>query len=317
MGERAERLALLDWAILDAIMLAGERVTNYPQVSWTNTPILMNGPLAQFVALTCHANAFLRNGSVPRFFPNNSTCQFCDSVKFIETSKSIFGKARENSVAATPNDWFESLKKTGATGVRLSCTPQNNAGISDRTSSGFVGGGGTWAMEALGADGKSSIWLSRWTVWNQNAPERRIWRVVYGLVSRNNRRIADDQDLQIVASCLRSALFEIRSFSEQSDCGGFTACFDRAIETIDTHGINRHGHHKDLVVEGTVPELAVHLLEASQSAWVFGGMGSWNDLTFEGNDQKEYDRVSDQLFKVLNKTIEAATNASCVSVPHS
>jgi hypothetical protein len=31
----------------------------------------MNGPLAQFVALTCHANAFLRGWRVPHFLPGN------------------------------------------------------------------------------------------------------------------------------------------------------------------------------------------------------------------------------------------------------
>jgi hypothetical protein len=273
----------------------------------------MNGPLAQIVALTCHANAFLSGRIVPRFFPDNSTCQFCDRVSFFEISKAIFGKARERSLAATPNDWFECLKKAGAFGVRLSRTPQDKAGISDRMSSGFVGGGGTWAMEALSANGKSSRWLSRWTVWNQNAPERRIWHADYGLVSKNTPSISDDQDLDIVASCLRSALSQIQAFSEQHECGGFTERLSRAIETLDSLGGIRHGYHRDLIVEGTASNAAAYLLDACQSAWVFGAMGSWNDMSFEGNDQKNYDRVSDQLFKALNETIEAAANASCIS----
>lgn len=277
----------------------------------------MNGPLVQFVALTCHANAFLRGLTVPVFFPDNSTCQHCDWVKFFEVSKSIFGKSRERSVAETPNDWFEYLKKKGAIGVRLGCTPQNNAGISDRMTSAFVGGGGTWAMEARYRNGISSIWLSRWTVWNQNAPERRIWRVDYGLVSKNTSSTPDDQDLDTVASCLRTALSQIQAFSEQHHCDGFTAYFSRAIETLDSRGRKCHGSHKDLIVEGTATNVAAYLLDACQSAWVFGGMGSWNDMSFEGNDQKEYDRVSDQLFKVLNKTIEAVANASCISELHS
>src|SRR5256885_3707352 len=65
----------------------------------------MNGPLAQFVALTCHANAFLSGRQVPEFFPGNSTCQFCDSVKFLEVSKTLLGKVQETPVAANPNAW--------------------------------------------------------------------------------------------------------------------------------------------------------------------------------------------------------------------
>ena len=41
----------------------------------------MNGPLAQIVALTGHANAAAR-GDVPSFFAGNSTCKFCDRVSF-------------------------------------------------------------------------------------------------------------------------------------------------------------------------------------------------------------------------------------------
>jgi hypothetical protein len=85
------------------------------------------------------------------------------------------------------------------------------------------------------------------------------------------------------------------------------------METLDSDGVKQHGYHKDLVVEGAAPSLAKALLDAAQSAWVFGGMGSWNDLGFEGADQAEYDRVSQQLFTVLNETIQVAANACCVS----
>ena len=171
----------------------------------------MNGPLAQFVALTCHANAFLRGRRVPEFFPGNSTCQFCDSVKFVEVSKTLFGKVREGPVAANPNAWFQHLSTEQVTGIRLGCTPQNKPGISDRMSSAFVGGGGTWAMEALQPRGKSAIWLSRWEVWNQNAPERRIWRVSYGRVSEIPTRIGGDGDLESAGIHLRSALDEVHA----------------------------------------------------------------------------------------------------------
>lgn len=244
----------------------------------------MNGPLAHFVALTCHANAFLRSQPVASFFPGNSTCQFCDWLKFIAVSKTLFGKIKEIPVAATPNAWFEHLKTKGVVGVRLSRTPQNKPGISDRMSSGFVGGGGTWAMEALQPEGKAGLWLSRWSVWNQDAPERRIWRVEYGRVPEIHRRTADGTDLKSASARLRSSLAEIHCFSEKPNCGGFTGCFARAMETLDSHGAKRHGYHKDLVVNGVAPQIANYLLDACQSAWVFGGMGSWNDISFEGTD---------------------------------
>lgn len=166
-------------------------------------------------------------------------------------------------------------------------------------------------MQALRSRCKSAIWLSRWTVWKQNAPERRIWRVDYGQVSEIPRQPADDGKLETAARALRTALDEIHRFSAKQDCGGFTGFFARAIETLDSDGAKRHGYHKDLVVEGSTPEAAAGLLDACQSAWVFGGMGSWNDLGFEGAAQAEYDRVSEQLFATLNEAIQIAANASC------
>ena len=56
--------------------------------------------------------------------------------------------------------------------------------------------------------------------------------------------------------------------------------------------------------------LAECLLDACQSAWVFGGMGSWNDLAFDGEAQAEYERTSQTLVLTLTDVIQAAANAS-------
>ena len=38
---------------------------------------------------------------------------------------------------------------------------------------------------------------------------------------------------------------------------------------------------------------------ACEAAWVFGGMGSWNDLGFQGEDQQTYERLSHRLFQLV------------------
>ncbi len=273
----------------------------------------MNHPIAQFVALTCYANGFLQGRSVPRFFPPHSTCTFCDWIKFFGVSKTLLGKIREEEVANNPDAWFAYLKGTNISAIRLSRTPQNHPRISDRMSAGLVGGPETWTMQAVQQNGKSAVWVSRWEVWNQNAPERRIWRVSYGRVSEMRSPTASITDLEPLAGRFRSALADIHRFSEQHNCGGFTACFSQAIETLDSGGVTRHGYHQDLAPDGCLPSLAMRLLDACQSAWVFGGMGSWNDMAFQGDVQVEYDRTSEQLFLTLNEVIQAAANASCAA----
>jgi hypothetical protein len=273
----------------------------------------MNGPIAQFVALTCHANAYLRGLRIPGFFPSNSTCKFCDRIKFFNVSKTLFGKVRQAEVANSPDGWFECLRTDDVPEVRLSCAPQNDPGIPDRMSAGFVGGGGTWSIKVTDRKGQTAVWLSKWEVWNQEAPERRIWRVSYGRVPERRSLSEPFIDLGGAVARLRVALQDIYTFSDKHDCSGFTIRFARAIETLDSRGSTLHGHHQDLAPEGCLPMLARRLLDACQTAWVFGGMGSWNDLGFDGSDRAEYDRVSERLFAALNEAIYTGANSSCAS----
>jgi hypothetical protein len=269
----------------------------------------MTGTLAQMVALTCHGNALIGGFEHPRFFPKNSTCQYCDSVKFIIFKKPLIGKIKELIVAENPDEWLASLKNRGSTGIRLSRTAKNNPEFSDRMSAGFVGGGGTWKLEVVFPGGTSEFWISRWLVWNQNAHERKIWRVSYGMIETAKTTSQNLRMLSDVKSDFRKALSEIREFSEQQNCGGFTQIFVKALEALD-HPEAEAAYHKDLFVPGTLTADAATILKAATHAWVFGGMGSWNDMGFAGDIQSEYERVSENLFQVLNEAIAvAATNS--------
>jgi hypothetical protein len=268
----------------------------------------MNGTIAQIVALTCHVNAFLKGAGVREFFHKNSTCTFCDRVTFVTVEKSFFGKTKEKLVAKTPQEWCQLLKTSGAVRVRLSSTPQNDSHISDRMSAGFVGGGGTWSMEVLLPKNRSEFWIARWEVWNENAPEQRIWRVTYGRVSEGTTAKSKANETQDTVTRLTQALREIHSFSAKQDCGGFTQCFADALETLDSGEKNLHGYHRDLAPTGHLSDQALSILDACQKAWVFGGMGSWNDMGFDGEDQKEYERVSEQLFQTVNQATSEAAN---------
>lgn len=270
----------------------------------------MNHPIAQFVALTCHANALLQGRFTTSFWPGNSTCIFCDAVRFVHVSKTPFGKMREEGVAETPDAWFGYLQAAQVSAIRLSSTPQKRPKIADRMSAGMIGGGRTWTMEARGRDGKRAVWLSRWEVWDQNAPERRIWRVTYYGARVKPSGSPPATDLEAVAGRLRSALEDVHGFSQRHRCGGFTDSFAQAIDALESRGAKRHGYHRDLAPDGVLPAIAASLLDACQPAWVFGGMGSWNDLAFQGEDQTEYERTSARLFAAVTEAIQAGANAS-------
>jgi hypothetical protein len=267
----------------------------------------MNGEIAQIVALACHGNASLQGDQLPKFFPGNSTFRFCDRVTFVETSKRLLGGPEVNMIAQTPEEWFALLRSGGARGIRLARAPQDGLQFADRMSSAFIGGGGTWSMQVLLRDGRSESWTARWDVWDRDAPEQRIWRVTYGRLSEPVTASLANGDLATVERGFLDALREIHTFSV-SHGGVFAGSFANSIASLT--GSDRHGYHQDLAPPGLLGARAAAILDACQAAWVFGGMGSWNDLVFDGEDDREYRRVSEQLFASLTVAICAAVNSA-------
>lgn len=269
----------------------------------------MNGPLAQLVALTCHGNAAINGADLAPFFPAHSTCTFCDAVAFVELKKNLFGKLKEKVVAATPDVWMAKLRGRGATAVRLHRQRQDRLGLPDRVSAGFVGGGGEWRMEVAHRDGQSEFWAARWQVWNREAAGQRIWRVAYGLVETHAAQPDTRRTPAAVATDMQAALQAIHAFAMRHNCEGFTKCFADALAALEQPGADI-GYHKDLWPPGQLGGAAAGLLKAAMSAWVFGGMGSWNDMGFQGDEQREYEAVSERLFEVLNEAIEVAASST-------
>lgn len=269
----------------------------------------MQTSLAQMVALTCHGNALLRGIPTPAFFPGHSTCQFCESVTYLASGTPPGGASQTAVFADSPDAWLRLLPARGTLGLRLRQRAQNNPGISDRNASAFVGGGRVWALEVVRKGPVSEFWRDKWEVGNRNAPDRKIWRVSYALVAVDPAADFAPRPLDNLAAALRAALLEIRAFARANECGNFVQCFNDALHALDNPQADV-GYHKDLFPPKALDPSAQSLLKATQAAWVFGGMGSWNDMGFPGATQQEYERVSEQLFNQLNDAIEAAASSS-------
>ncbi len=270
----------------------------------------MNGPIAQAAALVCYGNGFLA-GLRTSFFPANSTCRYCDRINFVETPASAAGRNGETDIAGSPDAWFEYLKRNGASGLTLARGARNQPEISDRMSAGFVGGGEAWTIRAMSRDGRSRSWQSRWEVWNKDAPEQGLWRVTYGCVGESKDRSRAAADLPAIRDELAASLRDAHEFSRRNSCSGFTERFASAIAALAGDAGAGRVCHKDLAPAGVLSDEALRMLDACQHAWVFGGMGSWNDLGFDGEEARTYERVSERLFRTVNRGIAAAASSSC------
>jgi hypothetical protein len=69
-------------------------------------------------------------------------------------------------------------------------------------------------------------------------------------------------------------------------------------------------YHPDMLPALGFAKPARQLLAMATRAWVFGGMGSWNDLAFATREQEgEYNGVSAKLYSAVRGAFLAAVNA--------
>jgi hypothetical protein len=271
----------------------------------------MVGPTAQLVALACHLNGRARGKVADPFFPSNSTCKFCEYIRFIRPASCWFGKSTSRQTQ-TPDEWLTEEAKSGKSAMLLN-QRVGDPRISDRMSAGFVGGGGRWLLMTTSGE-SSGAWEGSWEVGDRKATDQRIWRVTYTLVAENSHlELTRSRPLQVLHAALRTSLEEILAFAERNRIESFAGYFQKGIACLSSDDPFKLVFHRDLAPAGLLEREAEQMLAASQASWVFGGMGSWNDMGFDGNEQVAYERVSDTLFSLLNECICAATNSTAVS----
>lgn len=273
----------------------------------------MQGTISQIVALVIQGNAALRGTPSSGLSDQHSTMVFCEFVRFVDLAKTPTGWS-ERPVADSPNAWFQYLLERNVTALHMAYGPSEDPNVdgktvTDRMLVGFVGGGGRWLIQA-DKPNSSDHWESRWSVGDQKRQDQRIWHVTYGRVAKNRPvSLRDEPDLTALRNELAAVLKDIREFASEQGLDGFAKCFERALEDLFSES-DFNGFHKELANLELIPLGAIQLLSAAQSAWVFGGMGSWNDLGFEGEAQSRYERLSEALYSVINQAIVGATNSS-------
>jgi len=266
----------------------------------------MNGVIAQCVALVCHGNAFLAGREIPDLLATNSSCQFCASITF---------DGRAGTRPANPNLWLQSLRDDGVCGFRLSTAPRNDPRFSDRMTAGLIGGGSFWAIEAAKPDGSSDFYTSRWAAGDRDSPDSRIWLVTYPRIATQKTVPSSARPVALMTVVLIGALNQIYAFAQkQRYCEDFVKVFAKALDLL--HGKMIHVYHHDLFPPDTISTEAATLLNACQAAWVFGGMGTWNDMDFDNEaDQAVYDALSNYLYNSLTEAIPVAANDSFRPLP--
>jgi hypothetical protein len=118
-----------------------------------------------------------------------------------------------------------------------------------------------------------------------------------------------ERDLSTCRASLMSALEAIRSFAEQHDLKYWSKHFRRCLLRLTLEPQPLEDLLELLLING-LPQPAIQLVNAAKASDVFGGMGSWNDLGFSGEDSKAYEEVSDRLLQAMKAAFRAGINSS-------
>ena len=266
----------------------------------------MQGTILQILVLVTHGNMTLSGNSVGEFYPQHTAFKFDEFVKFVDLERA--GNSwKEKPFAETPTEWLQKLKSQKCIGLRVERIPTDNKDISDRMSVAFIGGGGRWLIEALCPSG-SDYWEAKWEIGNRNHPEKKIWQVTYGRIAKNQKTIlAAAVNIDDLSKSLEQTLQGAMAFSRKHKLDGFGKAFESGLSVLNAKA---EPELYGAAVKGQLPLKASRLLAAAQAAWVFGGMGSWNDLGFEGEDQRRYEAISDDLFRLINASLIETANLS-------
>ena len=257
----------------------------------------MQGTIAQTLGLALHANAFLQKRNLGTFWPDATFFQFCRSVRFLDCGP---GGGPEMEIAADPAAWLRTLRAR-CRGVRVHAS----AGNGDAMTVGFIGGGSLWRIEEVGGE-RPFRWWGDWSVPPRDADEERIWSVVYrGVAIGAGHGPAPTPELEPAERQLAVALEAIAAFAERirSD---FSQSFYQALDCLAGRADRAPPYYPDLAPPEFLSPDARRILTACQLAWVFGGMGSWNDE----DRGEEGNRLTETLLGRIQTALAAAVNST-------
>lgn len=272
----------------------------------------MNGELAQAICLASHGSRWLtgaRHSDPPDLDLENSTFQFVGSLGFHLSD----GSPDQEFRAATVADWLRQLSNRQVNRLWLvipEAKPVTGDGqsVDEHMLAGFANAG-RWSLVATGGR-QPELWRGTWTVGDRNAPAHRIWSVRYeGAYA--DQVTPQRPDLRGAASQLTTSLQAAQDFAVRQAMDPWASWFERALAASDDIP-----YHPDMM-PSAYPREARHLAAMAAQAWVFGGMGSWNDVYVEGPAAAaEYEQVSRNLYSDVLVALVASTNDDLAADAH-
>ncbi|MGD9979194.1 MAG: hypothetical protein AB7H66_11075 [Hyphomonadaceae bacterium] len=266
----------------------------------------MQLPILRSLALVMVGNAALAGRNVSGFYPGDPLFRYTASLDFMTPRQ----EGPLAHVAPGPVSWFEKLRKRQCIGLRLHNAPmqqnQKLGHIDERLLVGMVGGGPRWLIETVYPE-RSELWEGFDRVGDKKAKDGKIWLSAYVLLGEADSAERVDSDIAGASNDLRGALVSIEDVARAMPGTPFADAFAGARQTLDGQDLP---YPLEFLNYTFLAPDARRLLNATGKAWVFGAMGSWNDLVPEAVLKSRYEAASKTLFAALQRAVLVAANST-------
>jgi len=272
----------------------------------------VHGELAQVIALAAHGSVWLAGiatGPPPQLVADNSTFQYVRRVRFELRRSSL----RRGTMASDVGGWLQDAREREIDRFWLSIpepgfVSTDGEAIPDRMLVAFAGAG-QWFLLGTSTERSRELWRASWTVGDEDAPDQRIWDVEYRGELLDNAVVPRQPDISASARGLTVALEEVETFARGQQLDDWADWFADA-RLLGEAEDPQPPYHPDMLPVLGFAKPARQLLAMAARAWVFGGMGSWNDLAYATREKEdEYKRLSAKLYSAVLGAFVAAVNA--------
>ncbi|WNG62128.1 hypothetical protein F0U59_51100 [Archangium gephyra] len=118
-----------------------------------------------------------------------------------------------------------------------------------------------------------------------------------------------ERDLDSARAELASTLEAVLEFAHAHSLRSWEKHFRRALLRLSLEPQPLEDLVELLLLNG-LPTPAIQLALCAAASDVFGGMGSWNDMSFEGQDDERFIALSDRLFASTRTALRTSLNSS-------
>ena len=268
----------------------------------------MNGELAQCVALVIGGGRWLSGASgdrdgAPPDLATGSTFTYVRRIEF------AFDDGRQTPVIlGSTAEWLAGLRSRGANGLRVLIREGRRVMGMPRYHGAAFSGSDQWAIVANHDVRHAELWEPGWAVNTPNpasVEDRRIWDVRY-----SGRYVGPPPEAPVdAATSLRRVVSAVRAAHAFAGLAGWTDWADWLRKALDAAASDEPdlGFHADVLPPSTPLDVR-RLFATAAQAWVFGGMGWWNDMGAPPGHDREYDDVTAELYDAVLGGIADAAN---------